>query len=294
MSDTVTITWELSTDGQAWDRVGEVQVHHIYVLNQAPVQGVTLYRTLLELAYKADGILAGSGDQAVQSVVDKIWEEFSDNQVYRYEDGQILKYWNGGIATAVNTAELLSSADANGQCGSWASLFTDALGAQGISATMMNVHRGRDPQTGLYTGGFITAPPNWGTADILGFHVLDIQLPNGGLLLSGNVTFQPQAGPAAQGVASSPSSFRNHFIVQFGNRLYDPSYGWVTPEGLLTLEDAKNAWEAHSVKAIYDDDVTYIDTANVSWLFTGKRSVREETLLVEDLQYVPVIPIPTP
>jgi hypothetical protein len=126
-------------------------------------------------------------------------------------DGTQLKYWDGGSASATNTAGLLS--DGNGQCGAWAEFFIDMLKVQGISSNKIEVLEASDPRDRAFlvkNYTFTGTGVSPGTAPyvyVLGIDVIDA------------------SGVAGQGNSDPISAFYNHFIVSYSGQYYDPSYG---------------------------------------------------------------------
>jgi hypothetical protein len=152
-------------------------------------------------------------------------EGFYDRSVYRV-DGTQMRYWENGAALATNTAGLIR--DANGQCGAWAELFIDVLAAQGISgAKKIAVYAASNPgadgflvKDWTFTGSGSspgTSPYVW----VVGVDAIDS--PN---------------GAPGQGNPNPPGAFYNHFIVKYGNRYYDPSYGGPSYASQWEWEDA--------------------------------------------------------
>lgn len=126
-------------------------------------------------------------------------------------DGTQLKYWDGGSASATNTAGLLR--DGNGQCGAWAEFFIDMLKVQGISSTKIEVLDATDPRRRSFlvkNWTFIGSGVSPGTARYV--YVLGIDVTDA-------------SGVAGQGNPDPPGGFYNHFIVRYSGQYYDPSYG---------------------------------------------------------------------
>ena len=135
------VTWSYahSADGP-WYEAGTSQ-NQLYVTLDTPktslVNPSPVYHTLIHLGSKN-----ARGESSESLVVDKIWNEFTDREVFRM-DGEQLRYYHEYVADARNTADLLLQA--NGDCESWARFFIDMLKIQNISARLYDVREKTHP-----------------------------------------------------------------------------------------------------------------------------------------------------
>ena len=162
------------------------------------------------------GCMNAAGNSVTQSVVDAIYGEFSDQSVVRVSDDRQMTYWadvdedGEPDMGAVDANGLLSSADANGNCNAWSSIFRDCLQAQGITADLIRVLpvSTNDGFIMVKNWQFDSTPSGTGTYNyILGTDVWRM------------------AGISAQGNTNPPAIFETHWITSFNEQYYDPSYG---------------------------------------------------------------------
>ena len=227
--DDFVLNWKYSLDGGAtWKDAGQT-ANDLYLTLGVPTV-TTLYHTVVHL-----GSDNARGQTDAAGVVRDVWREFSDRSVSRV-DGTRLTYWvKKGMCTATNTAELLQQID--GQCGSWAELLRDVLKGQGIAGVQKILVLSQDfVRTGNSSYGFLVK--NW---KITGAGTNPRTAPY--KYVVGTDAFADK-GVAAQGNDDPPPSFFNHFIVQYGGRYYDPSYGGGTYAD-------QNAWENASLAGFY-------------------------------------------
>jgi len=211
--------------------------HRIYVLLAIPNSG-SRYETLIHLT-STDA--AGKNNE--NDTVAAIWNEFTDRVASRKPkdgfnnpDGAQLTYYANWNCVNTTTATVLTNGD--GQCGAWASLFIDAMGAQGINHANEYVAFYQSDGAGPSDFDYGFAVKNWsfacgsGISGVPSYPYLNIP-PVSGFPESGNAytwrfaEVSDATGVAGQGNANPKSLFGNHQVVKFGTSplYYDPSYG---------------------------------------------------------------------
>jgi len=207
--------------------------HRIYVLLGTPNTNAP-FETLIHLSTVNT---QGSTDAA--TAIPLIWNEFTDRDVRRKPvdgfnnpDGTQLTYYANWNCVNISTAALLLGSD--GQCGSWAKFFIDAMGAQGVNHTNEYVLFAPDPGQVPGAQGFLVNTWSFaagnGRSGNAAFPYLNIY---DGSYVSGSqfswvwAEVNDQTGVAGQGNANPNSLFGNHQVVKFGTPpiYYDPSYG---------------------------------------------------------------------
>ncbi len=217
----IVLNWQVSLDGGPWLDVG-TSLNTAYITWDDPLAAAP-FETCLYVGCQAAEDMGTTHTE--QQVVNRIFSDGFAGLNVRRVDGTILKYWDGGNARATDTAGLL--ADANGQCGAWAEFFVDTLRSQGIGgADKIGVYAASNPGNDGFlvkSWSFIgsgsspgTSPYSW----VVGTDVVD------------------NAGVPGQGNPNRPGAFFNHFIVRFGGRYYDPSYGGPSYATQWEWEDA--------------------------------------------------------
>ncbi len=215
-SDTLTIAWELSTDGgQNWIDVGQTQ-NHLYVTGAA-ASGA--FETVLNLGCEgAKGLAPGGSEDANgnglldsgedantngvldddKAVVNGVWGKFSGNSTSRV-DRTVMTYTHLA-GTGIDAADMLKYTEYTngyGQCTAWADLLVQTLVAQGVTATKADVASDANVNASAFV---VQAMPAQGS---------------------------PRADYTYMGTTRA-TAFRFHQIVRvsvFPDRLYDPSYG---------------------------------------------------------------------
>ena len=187
-----------------------MSTNQCYVTLDDPLNA-DLRRTILHL-----GCMNAAGNSVTQSVVDAIYGEFSDQTVVRLSDYRQMTYWadvdedGDSDMGALDANGLLSSADANGNCNAWSSIFRECLRAQGITADLIKVIPVSTSDVFIMVKNwqFDSTPSGTGTYNyILGTDVWRL------------------AGISAQGNTNPPAIFVAHWITAFNEQYYDPSYG---------------------------------------------------------------------
>jgi hypothetical protein len=211
--DPLEIVWEVSPDGgTTWFHAGTSK-NQVYVTLSDPL--ITMYHTLVHI-----GCTNASQKTRADQVVTKIWSEFSDLDVKRI-DGTQLTYWGETVRgdhenpDFLKTTTLLQRGDA--KCAAWANFFNDCLLVQGIDGgTVKRIVP--KPQPGRTVVGL--AINNWD---------LNANPP------------KDLPGIPGQNNPNPPSTFLDHAVVQYQDKLYDPSYGGTPYNNIVSWEDTSLA-----------------------------------------------------
>jgi hypothetical protein len=160
---------------------------------------------------------AAQGQSVPATVVAKIWEEFSDNEVKRVGHSAPLRYFHDPeSAMGDKVVHLLSNGW--GTCGGWAKFLVDAIKAQGIGAQQVTIRPDLAP---------IPAPDD----PSFGYFERSIEVKQ--------VPAQGSGGAAYDNVR-----FGEHAVVTVAtdpNTIYDPSYG--RRYQAQAAQDARVLWE---------------------------------------------------
>lgn len=233
------IDWQISVGSSGWCAIGSTK-HTLYITMADPIKTATglMRETLFNLGCRNAN---GKGATA-QAVVDAIYNDFKDRDVQKVKpssgtvDGNGMKYWNNPPTAGFTTEGLLSSGD--GRCGAWTRMFTDVLRTQGIDAQVM--------------GFFAPGPPPQNLQADIQTHFPNYvgQVNFQGLIFVKNWTiganpFSPtdDQGIPAQSNANPQAFFGDHFLVEYGGQLYDPSYG-------SNVFASHQAWEDAALDAL--------------------------------------------
>ncbi|MBI3097719.1 MAG: hypothetical protein HYY93_05640 [Planctomycetes bacterium] len=223
-TDPLAIIWKVSTDGgHTWECVGRSE-NPVYVTLHAPL--TTAWHTCLHIGCKNAKGMGGSS-----AAVARIWDEFTDRRVARV-DGTVMIYWgpfssgSGYPATSAGGASTtrLLLAQADGKCGDWSLFFVDCIKVQGVSGAMPGeISVSNVPQAdGSLMRGRQLLIKKWDMSTVPPREMHGVE---GDLPAQGENNVDPT------------SFFTNHCVVNFGGKLYDPSYG-VGPF------DALGEWES--------------------------------------------------
>ena len=206
--DPLIIAWEINPANQGWISVGDSR--HVFYVTLADPSGTPAYWTLLDISCRA-----AHGERTEAGVVKKVFVPFSGRSLIRKRDGQGLTYWNPRTTNATNTRELLARGDGSGQCGSWSEFLLDMYKVHGILGGRKII--------------VVRSVAEWQAAQV-GFLVKNWMFKGLGSLAS---PFRYRMytecvelpGIAGQRNPNPPPAFFNHFIVAYGGKYYDPSYG---------------------------------------------------------------------
>ncbi len=133
----------------------------------------------------------------------------------------------------------------DGQCGAWAHLFIDAMGAQGINHTNEYVifYQSDGAAPNDFSFGF--AVNNWSFASGTGIsgdaNYPFLNVPGTPEYSGSSYSWRfaevtDDTGVPGQGTTNPKSLFSNHQVVKIGTQYYDPSYG-VTYSSLADIDD---------------------------------------------------------
>ncbi len=250
------VRWRVKVRPRTYD--AGTSRHPVYVLLKEPT--VPVYLSVADFTTHD-----ASGKDAEANVAESIWTEFTDRVVRRREldpvsgaidhNGLQLTYWGhpvcesgtgcsvigpavdcGGSGTnATATPRLLGNAD--GQCGSWANFFRDSLATHGIPSTFVPLRSayGRYGDAAAADAERVRVPflvKKWSNFTDTG--------PTCAVPWNYE-SARDDAGLPGQGNANPPGAFYNHFVVQYANNYYDPSYGTGPFASLLDWENASVA-----------------------------------------------------
>ncbi len=227
--DALTIKWSVKIGDQDWTEVGTSE-NTVYVTYKQPVT-IPVFHTIVYL-----GCVNNDGkDNKVseESIVSGIYEVFNSKDVGDV-DGDPLKYWGPGThePDQFHTWGILKNK--TGSCGGWANFFVDIIQAQGISGAGSTANAyvaitSRPDQK--ITGGMrnriknsirtYLPPPDTGYT-IKDDYLFFIK----GWKLNRADTFAIfQSYSPGQNNPIPPPVFKDHAIVKFNGKYYDPSYG---------------------------------------------------------------------
>jgi hypothetical protein len=264
--DPIQIGWEVSVNsGGAWANAGETD-NRVYVTYAAPGASSTrpLYETIVDIGCRnADGCASEA------SIVGAIWGDFSDPAIGvtrkdtdgdNVTDGVEMRYWYNN-PSADNLAQSIGNMlkppvpgetriDGNASCLAWSQVFKRTLDAQGLleanekpEAHVLGLMYHPDDQ---YARMLVKDWTFSGSGSLPGEYpyVVDEETTD-------------QNGVAGQGNANPPGQFRNHFVVKYNGRIYDPSYGG-EPFG-TTAADCEQKHEDGSISGFSTLVVVIVD-----------------------------------
>ena len=229
------LTWEMQIGSSTWFEVGKSK-HTLYLTLNDPITTLR-QETLFNIGCRnADGMTNGN-----KTTIDSIYSEYTDQEVSKVQPGtglletEIMTYWLNDQMSCVDTPELLSRSDRNGNCQAWSGFFRDVLRVQGIAANRFRVWR--DPDSDV-----IAAENLLGIFGLPRVAVKDWVFTGSGTSGNPNYPYTVDVdandinGVPGQGNSNPPRWFNGHWITEAADTLYDPSYG--TPEILNASSDA--------------------------------------------------------
>ena len=227
--NSLTLKWEAQVNTGPWLNAG-VSADRVYVTMDRPRkfgQGPweSDYESVLEISCRnAKGLAVEA------TIVNSIWSDFKSNVAagvkrktmdgYGRPDGVNMKYWFNRLRVRPPQLmiEMIKDPNGNGSCIAWSELFLGTIRAQGFT------------QGAIYEINSTAVAPF--TAD-RSFLIKNWTFTGAGA--SGNANYPYTEGVdaksgslvPAQGNASSPPTFLNHFIVEYpiNPTVFDPSYG---------------------------------------------------------------------
>jgi len=226
--NSMVLTWEVSVNGgKDWRRAG-LTGNRLYKTLANPLAKANLYQTVLHLATSKGPTTSASVATA------NTWSLFAGPANVKTWDGRSLFYYKPGFgltpgACALNSGQLLSSPSGSGQCGSFALLLMDSLGANGIPSAFIGIGGPADHRFLVNNWSFSTTQSYASATPAYPWKMI---LSEGGIgmvpPLAGDVygDLTSTAGLPGQNTPTpSEKVFGSHFIVKQGTDFYDPSYG---------------------------------------------------------------------
>jgi len=258
--DTYDIEWQVSLEGFGSHPAG-VSSNRMYVTYQDPI-GQRL-ESFFDISTRA---AQGGSDE--QPVIDLIWDEFADLEVYNAH-GERLAYYRDVLCASYchwySGRELVYYTTS--QCGGWADLMIQCLNTQGIGHALFVTIEPRNspdpprdcsyspqPASGIVVANYGLNPaytPDSGCDTYL-YRFND---PCNYYGSWSDVDTWDVTGLPGQDNPNPASWFSRHFIVKINFKYYDPSYGAGPFEG--TTDEANLVWEQgamHGYWGIADPD----------------------------------------
>jgi len=230
--DPMSITWTYQPTGVP-TLPGGVSNNVVYVILGAPT-GTPLYWTLLDISCRA-----AHGKSSADDLMAGMATRFATRVLPRKRDSLVLTYWKTDFCNTTGTRAMLASPEAWGQCGAFAEFMRDMLAAHGVAASKIGINVvAPDAAFLVKHWRYVTPPPTSPTALT---HRLVMPAP--ATPAPGTVIHSAGMGVPGQGNPNPPPAFENHFIIKYGGRYYDPSYG----AGPVADQ---HAWEAASIDGV--------------------------------------------
>jgi len=228
--DTFRITWEMTLPDNSWRQIGTTD--HVLYATLGDPNGTPAYWTLLDISCRAGNGLSDEATLVATAYVAFAGKTGDGNGFRRLRDNQELTYYLNGLNTPLQnvftTFDLLNRPDGTGRCGAWARFFVDMCKTHGITTAQVFGVVPKVANTKLLVhnctfngAGSLAAPFT---------HV-------------GNVECVKQNGAAGQGKTNPQFIFGDHALVEYGGRVYDPSYGTGSYPDLA-------AWEAPAIAGL--------------------------------------------
>jgi len=173
---------------------------------------------------------AAAGETTVPGLRSKSYGALQTRAISRARDNHPLTYWKPETTMATNTFLLLKALDGSGQCGSWAEFLIDMWKAHGDNGRhkvliAQSIIALRNNQSILFlVKNWYFDPP----------HPVDPRT----FLYEFRAQCFDKPGVPGQNNPDPPPTFKNHFIVNAGGKLYDPAYGSPTFSTTLAWENA--------------------------------------------------------
>jgi len=236
------IVWEVAFDGVNFVDGGTSSTR-LYVTRSTPL-GDCLESYFHISTQAADGL----ADE--QPVIDAIWAEFADREVYNV-DGERLGYYRGVLCasycTYYSAPELVYYTTS--QCGGWADLLRQCFRTQGLNSSVFVTAEPLTSALPLDCGSYPSSAAGflvknytfngWGTSCTA--YPFSFNDPCGYYAAWPSPTCTDATGLPGQDNPNPASWFARHFIVKINMAYYDPSYGAGPFTG--TQEQANMQWE---------------------------------------------------
>ena len=276
--ESLQILWEISQNGgKSWEIVGISSIP-VYVVLRQPQNVFELEEKMLYFSCtKARGV------KTHYEVIQKIWQPFAHQRVMiqdfdptgRLPAKQLTYYAN--IEPKYTGTDILDSSPADGhyyldgECGSFADLFTYLLLHQGVFAdrrTYASKYKGEKFMVrnwafegkGSYAGEFYSHVNEAVNGEVINVGITQRRetvtdlLPD--IRRAGHryewvaTEVKDLPGIAGQGVSNPYSDFGSHYVVEANGRIYDPSYGKVYA--------SRREWEEKAIAAFWVFEVRTI------------------------------------
>ena len=225
-----TIRWEASLNGgKTWVPAGN-SGNRMYVTLADPVSDAAPFETVLEI-----GARNADGQSDAADAVARIWNDFKIpfpgvkrkvRDGYNRPDDKEMTYWGTPGTACLTMEQMLASASGDGKCEAWARLLQRVLQNLGVSGPKVlqvtSIYQNDskvvttptgDPRGGMYIQIWTAINPTAAAANCAPFTYVF------------GPKFTDQQGMPGQGNFNPVSTFLEHFIVEYGGKYYDPSYG---------------------------------------------------------------------
>ena len=253
------IAWEFYTDyignDPNWKSAGTTK-HTVYVVKAAPVTTMR-QESLFNIACKtADG---KSGSSTDQQIVDAVFTEFEDREVYKVEPSKgmsqttPMSYDHVSSSSSDFSSAILISTGL-GRCGNWANLFKDVLKVHGLTTVQKldilpdDTSLGETFEIALYNAFHVRNGYQAFSSSIAPIIIPDLFVRVWDPLDPWNPL--AKSGIEAQGNTEPASLFLNHSFNAFGGRIYDPSYGYKSSANGGDLNLSILEWETQSLQGV--------------------------------------------
>jgi hypothetical protein len=242
------IAWEVALNGFTYQPAG-TSYHEIYVTYADPL-GEKL-ESYFDIATKA-----AHGQASQQDIIDAIWEEFADLEVWNAH-GERLGYYRGVLCASYCTYYTASQLVyyTTSQCGGWANLLMQCFSVQGISGAQFITAQPRTDGTLPVDCGSPAQPPSGfivknytflpGSSSGCAAYPFKFNDPCNYYTAWSDPTVVDAPGLPGQDNPNPASWFARHFIVKINNKYYDPSYGAGPFTG--TTHQATMVWETGAI-----------------------------------------------
>jgi len=229
------ITWRIQNASGTYS--AGTSSNPAYWVLAPPTGSFTFYYSLVHIACSMGHGLDGSSEVAV---ADAIFQEFSDQVVYRATDQleglplMALTYYQNWVCGNLTVQSLLATRD--GQCGAWAMFFIRCLHAAGVDPFNELVKVESIDSPNIFGAGAPFLVHSWGFGATSNSDPWTQNYPHLNIWDSPEIvanTYQwlfadvnDQIGVSGQGPTPDPASyFGVHFIVDVTGKYFDPSYG---------------------------------------------------------------------
>lgn len=224
--NSMVLDWQISVDGGVtWRKAGQTG-NRVYKTLAEPLGAARLYQTVMHLATSNGAATTAAAATA------NTWAFFSGPANVKTWDGRSLFYYKAGegfSTCAIDSGPLLASPTGSGQCGSFALLLMDALGANGIGSSFIGIGALADDKFLVKNWAFSSTQTFAGATPTHPWKMLLSEGGNGMVPPLANDIYGDLTNllglPGQNTPTPSEKVFGSHFIVLQGSNFYDPSYG---------------------------------------------------------------------